>query len=400
MDEKSKPWYFDPQTERTAALAGNPQADYLLLDATPEDTQKTISFYQNGPVPGYEVARVEVIYNRDFNLDFNSQLKRLQKRKGKAAFAPKWSSMSNVDLRQRTMELLDNISQNHVDSDYPDVKLIPGWHGTKPEVLESIFTIGYANLATTDSGFFGKGLYSAYEAEYAYRVYYKGALILNWVALFSALPVVDGDMPMLSGKGNYGAYDAHFVPVVPANPKNPNEVNYFPWKSGQTNKYTEIVTFQPVACLPRFLVTLQPTLPKALAQAPIPIGTPQNFFQALKNNLASPEGLTKKMDLAKTLYSEGYYRKSFALWMQVISETKDNDQKGVSYAYSADILRLLDKLEEAEKSISLAVRFVSENADYAKLKTLILAIQNSGGMLDSAEPFFENTIKATNNLNI
>jgi hypothetical protein len=51
----------------------------------------------------------------------------------------------------------------------------------------------YANLASTDAGFFGKGLYSAHEAAYAHRVYSKGALIVNWVAIGSAYPVMAGD---------------------------------------------------------------------------------------------------------------------------------------------------------------------------------------------------------------
>jgi hypothetical protein len=39
------------------------------------------------------------------------------------------------------------------------ISLLPLWHGTSPSVLESILTTGFANLATTDVGFFGKGLY-------------------------------------------------------------------------------------------------------------------------------------------------------------------------------------------------------------------------------------------------
>jgi hypothetical protein len=121
----------------------------------------------------------------------------------------------------------------------------------------------YANLATTDGGFFGKGLYSAYEAEYSYRVYGKGALILNWVASYSTYPVIHGDMAKLSTKGNYANYDSHFVPVVPENPKNPYEVNYYPTKPKQAATYHEMVVFDNGQCLPRYLVTLQADGPGA-----------------------------------------------------------------------------------------------------------------------------------------
>lgn len=267
MEEKLKLWHFDPATERAAALANNPNAEYLLLPATPKDTQQAVDFYQFCPMPKYEVAKVEVIYNRNFNVKFNIYLHEQQLKKDNPVYVPHWDLMSGPGFRRETHAALEKIS--YVDPDHPDVKIIPGWHGTRPEALDSIFKTGYSNLAFTDSGFFGKGLYSAYEAEYSYRVYSKGALILNWVACFSAFPVIDGDMPLLTGKANYGTYDAHFVPVFPQNPDNPNEVNYFPCKPGEKAKYHEIVAFQTAACLPRFLVTLQPTLPKEIDELPV-----------------------------------------------------------------------------------------------------------------------------------
>ena len=81
---------------------------------------------------------------------------------------------------------MDSTHSTYTDPDYPAVKLLPAWHGTNPKILESLFSAGYANLGTTDEGFFGKGYYSAYEADYAYRLYSQGALILNWVASYSA----------------------------------------------------------------------------------------------------------------------------------------------------------------------------------------------------------------------
>lgn len=173
-------------------------------------------------------------------------------------------------------------------------------------ILDSIFQIGYSNLAILDSGYFGKGLYGAHEAEYSYRVYgpgvkgANGALILNWVAIFSPLPVINngefkppkpstptneqgkperhGDMCILTGKGNYGNYDGHFVPVVPKNPNNPTESIYFPCKPDQKHVYTEVVVFETAACLPRYLVELQPTLVKAVPVAASTSGYTPTFF--------------------------------------------------------------------------------------------------------------------------
>ena len=143
------------------------------------------------------------------------------------------------------------MAKPYLDPNYPAVKILPLWHGTRPEILDSIFRAGYANLATTDSGYFGKGFYSAYEARYSYSVYAKGALILNWVAVFSAYPVIDGDMNALTGGANYGNYDGHFVPVR-------GQGSFFtPCMPEQKPKYTEVVVFESSSCLPRYLVELQ-----------------------------------------------------------------------------------------------------------------------------------------------
>ncbi len=260
MDEPQKYWHFDPATERKASK--DIAEPYQLLEATHKDKQKVVGFYQSCPVAGYEIGSVNVIYNRDFNQGFEIQMKRLQHRDKNTAFKPKWEQENNPQWRAGTNKKFEDMAKPYTDSDYPSVKLLPLWHGTNPEILPSIFSAGYAILSTVDVGFFGSGIYGAYEAEYSKRVYSSGALILNWVAVFSAYPVIDGDMNKLKGKGNHQNYDAHFIPVVPSNPHNQNEVNYFPCKPNEPHKYTEVVVFESSSCLPRYLVELQSNLPQ------------------------------------------------------------------------------------------------------------------------------------------
>ena len=242
--------------------------DYQLLPIGEKDFLKVQHFFHAcGGIPGYDIGSVQIIYNPAINRQFSIQLQLLQGRNNNLAFSHKWPDeiepAENKQWRKEIYKRFETLAKPYIDSDYLSVKLLPLWHGTKPENLESLFTTGYANLATTDSGFFGKGIYSTYEAEYAHRVYSKGALILNWVAIFSPYPIMDGDMERLNlsdSKANYGNYDAHFVPVVPKNPDNPDEIIYFPTKPNQRPTYTEIVVFQSAACLPRYLVNLQPQI--------------------------------------------------------------------------------------------------------------------------------------------
>ncbi len=212
---------------------------YELIEATDKDKHKVVEFYQHHPILGYDIASIQVICNPSINHEFSLYMSRLQQRDNNSAFVAKWPTgqenrkdpiepQENIAWRIEVHQQFKAMAKPYLDSDYPSVNLLPMWHGTKTEIVDSIFRTGYASLATTDNGFFGKGIYGAHEAEYSYRVYAKegGALILNWTACFSAYPVIDGDMKKLEGKGSYSNYDAHFVPVTPRNPNNPNEDVY------------------------------------------------------------------------------------------------------------------------------------------------------------------------------
>jgi hypothetical protein len=218
---------------------------------------------------------------------FESRLRQLQSRAGKPAFQPRFVSEAHAQQRGAVLDILRAHAEPFHDAAYPDVTIVAAWHGTDSSILPSIMSTSFANLATTDSGFFGsmraparraaagiphadrpagKGIYTSLDAEcarlspalsavaphplriaphplprrYAHRCYASfnhatqrerdtGALVMCCVSLFSAYPVIGrSDMDKLQGRGNYQNYDAHIVPVVPADSSNPRELNYFP----------------------------------------------------------------------------------------------------------------------------------------------------------------------------
>ena len=281
-----KSWYIAPELKP----AGRNAEGYWLIPARDHDMRKVVESYQRCPVPGMEVGRVTIIFNPVLNKSFADGHELLERRAGNPAFAPKWSSEGDSAItgwRAKVMQRFTAMTGPYQDPVFPHVKIIPVWHGTKAAIVASIAKTGFANLATTDAGFFGKGLYSSYEAEYAYRAYGPGqlgaggALMINWIACYSPYPVVGyrvsgytgpipdpGDMLKLSEKGNYGNYDAHFVPVRPAT-SNPNELNYYPCRPEEAATYHELVVFEKTQVLPRYIVELQPSLPAAPSMAPM-----------------------------------------------------------------------------------------------------------------------------------
>jgi Poly(ADP-ribose) polymerase catalytic domain/FG-GAP repeat len=284
-----KSWHFEGKPDSSEG------ASYILLSASELDIQKVLQCYAHHSVPGYDIQRVEVIYNAGMNRSFALNIRHLQERSANDFFLPAWSREAEPSWRNTINERWKSLAAPHHDKDYPDVKIMPLWHGTKPEVLGSIFTAGYAALGKTDAGFFGQGIYSANEAEYAYRVYGGGGfLILNWVAGYSAYPVIRDDMEKITGKNHYQNYDSHFVPVVPNDPNNPNETVYYPTIPGQEHQYTEVVVFDKAQCLPRYLVTLQPTLPRAPSTVNEAAGPSMLFSRSLKKEGQSSKGNFEK----------------------------------------------------------------------------------------------------------
>lgn len=244
----------DPKDGQSFRLEPGGQRDYDVV----------LGRYNISPVPGYTVRRVDLIVNPHLEKAFETAVELLQKRSDQVAFDPAWKTENNSEhLEHRTKidKQLREMTAPYADSRYPDVQFFPGFHGSHKAASESICTTGFANLAKTDPGFFGKGLYSTPNAEYAVRVYMKkegGVLFFTWTCIYSAFPVMMSDIPSLIGKGNHHNYDAHIIPVVPKNSNNPNECNYLPAAKDQKPKYWEMVTFQGSHMLPYCIVHLGP----------------------------------------------------------------------------------------------------------------------------------------------
>jgi len=95
---------------QTISYTGKP---YQLLEATEKDKRKALQFYNHCPVPGHEISSVKVIYNKTFNVKFDAHLQTLQHKEGNPAFKQQWSSMSNPQLRQKTISQFEKMSKPH-----------------------------------------------------------------------------------------------------------------------------------------------------------------------------------------------------------------------------------------------------------------------------------------------
>jgi len=206
------------------------------------------------------VTSVDVIYNpmleQQFgytNDAFNSQFKGLHNLRGEEL---------PTDLhREYLHELL--ISKNLVSDQNSNP--VAAWHGAPQDKLDSICWYGLLSLASSDQGYYGKGIYLTQKPSYGeyYANNIKGSsLVLCWVLLGSPFPLT---------KVKYGGdltpgYTSHYVLVkkkkmaVGLCQSNKDfdllagVTNYFPVEANEKAEGDEIVVFRSEQVLPRYIV--------------------------------------------------------------------------------------------------------------------------------------------------
>jgi hypothetical protein len=158
----SSPPAFVPPTSssrslwhRDTYLAPSPPAYFTQTPATADDAQLVLQQYSMCPKPGYDVVGINELSNPDLTTAFESRLRQLQSRTGKPAFKPRFPAESDAPQREAVLGILRAHAAPFHDASYPDVTIVGAWHGTDSSILPSIMSTSFANLATTDSGFFG-----------------------------------------------------------------------------------------------------------------------------------------------------------------------------------------------------------------------------------------------------
>ena len=255
----TQPWHYDPMLHQQVMRSRlKPKKPYYLFEGGAEDYRKVIDLYYKKPVIGYGLGRVEVIHNPVLAGIFKHKISLLEERGKDHHVKPNWK---NGHVNQKLRKSVDHalkLQTTHNSRYYQHVKLAAMFHGTKKFLFDSIFRTGFDNLATTDCGFFGKGIYNNSHAEYVHRVYSDGTLIMTYVVFLSVFPIVPSDVEFLKGGPKYQNYDAHYALVAPLDPNNPHEVVYLPIKANQKPQYDELVVFESSQVLPRYIVTLTP----------------------------------------------------------------------------------------------------------------------------------------------
>jgi serine/threonine protein kinase len=282
---------------------------YACQLASQGDWDLVLRSYARYPVPGYDVGRVEVIFNPKMNEAFKARRDLLQQREGKPRFAASWQQNPDGGARAEVARRLEVLTDPWQDEDYPGIKLMPLWHGTQRNNLGSLLSTGYGPFGDTDDGYFGKGIYATFEAAYAQMYADKfappnvgnGVLIFNWGITYNSRPIIKSDYnpysKRLAWTPDIAKYDSHFVPVVHL-----KQADYIPVMPPEAHQFTEMVFFDGSQVLPRYLVTLQPTVSHSPV---IPLSQMFATLEALKGQRREQEqggniaALKKQLEVLK-----------------------------------------------------------------------------------------------------
>lgn len=227
--------------------------DLLTLNTSDEEYQFVANQFTKFSKK-FKIKSIVCINNEQLSTLFEHRIDNLALRMKKPVFQPKWEKENQINQRKKYLDRFNNLM---VCNRYKGVSIVPVFHGCRKEVVYEICETGFANLKTTDSGYFGSGIYGSPQSEYAGTVYGEGVVMLCFMSTGFTYPVVHGDMDKLMGKNNYANFDSHFVPVYPRDMnlhQYGKEKVYFPCTEYQTPIYDELVVFQESQIVPRYVI--------------------------------------------------------------------------------------------------------------------------------------------------
>jgi len=178
-----------------------------------------------------------------------------------------WKDTDPDNRRQRIMDSYNITCKNWLWNESIDVRdgyVLPVCHGTEESIAWKIASVGFANLSTTDAGFYGKGIYFSSSASYTVPYFSntrKPAILICFTIPGNPFPVNENpkDEKNLTGKALAVGYQSHYVVTTAAG---------FPLKlqdwNSQLKRYDELVIAQEAQVVPLFLVRVDTSNMSAL----------------------------------------------------------------------------------------------------------------------------------------
>jgi len=170
----------------------------------------------------YAIEQTILIYNPVQMKVFNGAIHSMIARQASNFFHPDLSPETFPEQRQKVLDDLFKLRAIVKHDCGNGVTIVGGFHGTSQDKAKIIFQGGFANLATMDNGWFGKGIYFSTYPEYAMQYCEnkpKPCLIFCFIILANPFPIIWDDAKSIDelrffGQPNYRNFGCHYVPVI------------------------------------------------------------------------------------------------------------------------------------------------------------------------------------------
>lgn len=157
-------------------------------------------FYQTVP-KSVVISRIELVSNDCLSKRFELTLQIMSQQGHDKESSP---FNQRFEKTPEKLAVLDRLSQHYQRVSQNDkIKIVPTWVGVSRTKLEALCKAGFADLRQLDKGYFGAGIYSTLQADYA-RIYAEGlvggsplpptaegehCLLFCWIAVGNVYPI-------------------------------------------------------------------------------------------------------------------------------------------------------------------------------------------------------------------
>jgi hypothetical protein len=247
--ESATPWRASQAVFKRFQQGSSSDIPYkkIPLHSSDPDAIFVQTYFDHDKPINRSIKEIYCIHQPALTAIFENALLAMELEAQNPKFKPGWRNSYHASQRQKVYErwknstALFNKQLSRADTQKPlsdGIKVLPLWHGSSEDKCDSIARSGFTYFGkhdegknmSTDSGYFGSGVYFTNSARYAAGIYSDGQnLLFAWVSMREPYPVINdkphpekgSDMKMLQGKGAFENYNAHYIPVASLNPTDP-----------------------------------------------------------------------------------------------------------------------------------------------------------------------------------
>jgi len=197
---------WDPFLPELKIRWNKPESRFCSTSRIPELEKDIVDYFYQSVPQDVKISKIEFVQNFCLQKKFESTLMIMSRQGHEDESSPMGKRFIKTHEKEAVLKRFSDRYERVAPND--KIKVVQTWVGTSPSVVDVVCNTGLADVRLTDKGFFGAGIYSTLQADYA-RVYAEGryfgatpipanqdgehCLLLCWVAVGNVYPISRND---------------------------------------------------------------------------------------------------------------------------------------------------------------------------------------------------------------